>query len=194
MAKGKAPRGLRPDEVALWQKVKQTATPLRPEKLPAEIKDSPSPPDPPQRIETDLRDFRIGRLAPAARPVQNDTAQKPAPLAMDARTFARMKKGKLGIEARLDLHGMTLDQANSALARFIHQAHASGKRLVLVITGKGHDDPHGPFALEQRGALRRQVPLWLTSGPLRSIVLQISQAHRSHGGSGAYYIYLRRKG
>ena len=106
--------------------------------------------------------------------------------------FGKMKRGRLEPEGRLDLHGMTLDQAHPALTRFILSAQASGKRLVLVITGKGKSgEDSGPIP-RPRGALRREVPLWLGSPPLAQAVLQIAHAHLRHGGEGAIYVYLRR--
>ncbi|MFD1195150.1 Smr/MutS family protein [Seohaeicola saemankumensis] len=115
-----------------------------------------------------------------------------APVSMDSKAFVRMKRGKLIPEGRIDLHGMTMDKAHPALTSFILRAQASGKRLVLVITGKGRDrDEGGPIPVP-RGILKHQVPNWLSTPPLAQAVLQISQAHVSHGGAGAYYVYLRR--
>ena len=115
-----------------------------------------------------------------------------APVQMDKKTFARLKRGKLSPEGRIDLHGMTLDRAHPALTAFILSAHARGKRLVLVITGKGKmRDDGGPIPT-RHGVLRHQVPQWLQSPPLSQVVLQIAPAHVSHGGGGAYYVYLRR--
>ena len=87
---------------------------------------------------------------------------------------------------------MRVDSAHPALVRFVMSAHASGKRLVLVITGKGKDrDEPGPMPVP-RGVLRHQVPQWLSLPPLANVVLQVTPAHVSHGGGGAYYVYLRR--
>ena len=87
---------------------------------------------------------------------------------------------------------MTLSQAHPVLMRFILDAHASGKRLVLVITGKGKDrDEGGPIPV-RRGILRHQVPGWLHAPPLGALVLEIREAHLRHGGGGAYYVYLRK--
>ena len=115
-----------------------------------------------------------------------------APVRMDAKSFGKMKKGKLHPEARIDLHGMTLDEAHPALLGFILQSQAMGRRLVLVITGKGKlRDELAPMPVRQ-GVLRHQVPHWLNMTPLRPLILQITAAHISHGGSGAYYVYLKR--
>jgi DNA-nicking Smr family endonuclease len=115
-----------------------------------------------------------------------------APVAMDKKAFTRLKQGKLSPEARLDLHGMTLEQAHPRLNRFILDAHAQGKRLVIVITGKGKSRDEGGPIPTRLGVLRHQVPNWLQQHPLKPHILQITQASQRHGGSGAYYIYLRR--
>jgi DNA-nicking Smr family endonuclease len=115
-----------------------------------------------------------------------------APLLMDAKAHARMTRGKLDPEARIDLHGMTLAQAHPELIHFILTSHSAGCRLVLVITGKGKAKPdHGPIP-QRLGVLRHQVPLWLRQMPVAPCVLQITESHIRHGGGGAYYVYLRR--
>ena len=116
-----------------------------------------------------------------------------AAVAMDRKSFQRLKRGKLSPEARLDLHGMTLDQAHGALTAFILRAHGAGKRLVLIVTGKGKDrDIGGPIPVRY-GVLRHNVPHWLRLPPLTPLVLQVTEAHTRHGGGGAYYVYLRRQ-
>ena len=141
--------------------------------------------------------FRIGSRAPAPPPVV-DRAPDPARALdaatprVDGRTHARLRRGKLRPEARIDLHGMTLAQAHPALARFLLTAHADGKRLVLVITGKGKDRDDGGIMPVRRGILRHQVPDWVRTAPLDAIVLQLTPAHFRHGGDGAYYVYLKR--
>ena len=188
-------RRLRPDEIDLWRKVADTTQRLHPERSP---KDSPRPkPRPEKQPKTRIPDFTLGQtaqpiggthdLAPGLR-----DALERSPVAMDRKTFGRMKKGKLSPEARIDLHGMTLDRAHGALTRFILTQHAKGRRLVLVITGKGKDrDGDGPIPV-RRGVLKHQAPQWLSMPPLAQAVLQVSPAHISHGGDGAYYVYLRR--
>ncbi len=115
-----------------------------------------------------------------------------APVQMDNKSFGKLKRGKMRPEGKIDLHGMTLDRAHPLLTGFVMNAHAQGKRLILVVTGKGKQrDEGGPIPV-RHGVLRHQVPQWLTMQPMKSVVLQIAQAHVSHGGGGAYYVYLRR--
>ena len=111
---------------------------------------------------------------------------------MDKRNFDRLRKGKLAVDGRIDLHGMTLVEAHPRLNAFVRDAHARGKRLLLVITGKGQGSTSNDIMQRQRGVLRHQVPQWLAMPPLAPLVLQVVQASRKHGGTGAYYVYLRR--
>ena len=192
-------RTLRPEEEELWQAVARTAkpmhTPLHRRKL-----DAPPPtpaPVHPAEPKPRLPTFRLGEKArtPATPPGPSRSLAE-APLQMDAKTHARMTRGKLQPEARIDLHGMTLAEAHPELIGFILNAQSAGLRLVLVITGKGKQKPDadtfgGPIP-QRIGVLRHQVPLWLRQMPLGPSVLQITEAHLKHGGSGAFYVYLRR--
>ena len=187
-------KGLSAEDRALWDKVAATTTPLERRKIdPAPAPKAPKPkPAPAQPIAP----FRIEgggknpghHLAPSVAERVND-----APVRMHHGTHKKMVKGKLSPEGRIDLHGLTLAAAHPRLTRFILDAHAQGKRLVLVITGKGRDrDEDGPIPI-RRGVLRHQVPSWLAAPPLGAVVLDIRTAHLKHGGDGAYYVYLKRQ-
>lgn len=114
---------------------------------------------------------------------------------MDRTLHRIMMRGKLEPEARIDLHGMTVVEAHQALVGFILGAHARGLRLVLVITGKGRKpgpDIAAPMPA-RRGVLKHEVPIWLRAAPLGGLILELRESHRRHGGSGAYYVYLRKR-
>lgn len=191
------------DDLAIWNRVARSANPLHPKRQP--VIDLPKPdtarvspkPKPESR---QIPEFRIGQAARYDHSKGHDLGhtleQRLAadPLRMDKKVFGRMKKGKLRPERKIDLHGMTLDRAHPALSRFIIAAHADGCRLVLVVTGKGKKkkDDYGPIPTP-RGVLRNQVPQWLRMAPLGALVLQVTDAHVSHGGAGAYYVYLARR-
>jgi DNA-nicking Smr family endonuclease len=104
---------------------------------------------------------------------------------LDEPTLEKLAKGRLPIEGRVDLHGMTQDEAYSLLFSFLHRAHAGGIRYVLVITGKGSSSGGD-------GVLRRVVPAWLSTAAFRPLVSSHDHAARNHGGSGALYIRMRR--
>ena len=194
-------RSLSPEEQDLWRSVACTARAMHGPSLPR----APHPAEPPAQpdpaplahAKPRLSHFLLGErhrsperrdLAPALPELLDQ-----APLRMDAGTHAKMTRGKLQPEARIDLHGMTLAEAHPELIRFILNAQSQGLRLVLVITGKGkRRDDAGPIP-QRIGALRHQVPHWLHLPPLGPAVLQVSEAHLKHGGGGAYYVYLRRR-
>ena len=189
------PRHLSSEERALWDRVADTAQALDPVRaldIPAAIAPKPKPmisPDP-------LPYFNIGQRVDQKRgndvlPGIADRLSR-APLNMDNKAFGKMKRGKLKPEARIDLHGMTMDQAHPELMGFILNSQAMGRRLVLVITGKGKmRDDGGPIPARQ-GVLRHQVPQWMALPPISQAILQVTPAHLTHGGHGAYYVYLRR--
>jgi DNA-nicking Smr family endonuclease len=191
-------RHLSPEEAELWSSVARTARPLHTH-LPQQLPPTDPTPDPPPltRAKPRISSFQLGEKhrTPEKRelaPTLPDLLGQ-APLRMDAGTHAKMTRGKLQPEARIDLHGMTLAEAHPELIRFILNAHAAGLRLVLVITGKGkRRDDLGPIP-QRTGALRHQVPHWLHLPPLGPAVLQVTESHLKHGGSGAYYVYLRRR-
>ncbi|MFV0384994.1 Smr/MutS family protein [Paracoccus sp. (in: a-proteobacteria)] len=201
-------RGLTPEEGELWSRIARTAKPMHPagpQPVPRPLPEplwptAPSghrPTPPVSGPAVSGPEIDIGRMA--AMPPASRFAHAPTPaerlasvaLRMDHKTHKRMTKGKLRPEARLDLHGMTLAAAHPELIAFILSCHAAGRRLVLVITGKGRGD-HGPLPTRP-GALRHQVPVWLHQPPLAAVVQQVTAAHYRHGGEGAYYVYLRKR-
>lgn len=186
-------RNLRPEELELWQAVARTARPMHAPRPHLPLPEAPPAPaeDAKQPARPRLAPFRAGEKAPLARPHDLVPPLAHAPLRMDAKTHGKMTRGKLVPEARLDLHGMTLAEAHPELIRFLMNAQDEGLRLVLVITGKGRE-MHDPVP-RPMGALRHQVPHWLRLPPLSHAVLQVAEAHLKHGGSGAFYVYLRRR-
>lgn len=187
-------RRLTPEEAELWKRVTEQTSKLHANHTPPEL-----PLSKPKVLRTHVKfePFDLGTKAKSLKPkydVLSGLSEQvgKSPVAMDRKSFTKMKRGKLGPEGKIDLHGMTVDQAHPALTRFLLRAQADGKRLVLVITGKGKAKPDtGPIPV-RHGVLKHQVPQWLKLAPLSQIVLQVSEAHISHGGTGAYYIYLRR--
>ena len=104
---------------------------------------------------------------------------------LDRRTAERFRRGRMDIDGRIDLHGMTQAQAHGALAAFIHRAWAEGRRCVLLITGKG--------GFSGGGVLRQTAPRWLSEPVLARMILAVEQAQAKDGGDGAFYVLLRRR-
>ncbi len=105
---------------------------------------------------------------------------------LDARSAERLRRGEMPIEARLDLHGHTQDEAQEALLAFVERAWRARRRTLLVITGKGRRG-------EGEGVLRAAVPRWLNAAPLRRHLLAFARAQPKDGGAGALYLLLRRQ-
>ncbi|WP_128255070.1 Smr/MutS family protein [Falsirhodobacter deserti] len=189
-------RTLRPEEEELWQAVARTAHAMHPARRNPAPQQPEQPPGAQKADRPPLPDFAIGTKT-AGRPhdIAPTLREQIAahPLKMDARQFARMSRGKLSPEARIDLHGMTLAEAHPELVHFILDSHRRGMRLVLVITGKGKVRDEGGPIPTRTGVLRHQVPQWLRLPPLGPLVQQVAEAHLKHGGMGAYYVYLRRR-
>lgn len=191
-------RRLSEEDEALWARVTATASRL--------ATDTATTPMPPPASVPERRSL------PAATAVIAPTSQQPAALPrtswdlatdpglapdrphphMDRRRYEKLRRGRIEPEARLDLHGMTLNAAHGALIAFVLDAHARGLRTVLVITGKGRRGGADSHAPERHGVLRHAVPHWLGAPPLVARVLQVAPAHVRHGGEGACYVHLRR--
>lgn len=189
-------RKLSQDELELWQRVAEKTKRIHRDRMVAPVPVKPKP-SPEKRNRPHIEPFTLGQSAKdhvaghaLLGPVEDRV--NGAPLRMDRKTFTRMKRGKHKPEAKLDLHGMTVDRAHPALTRFILSAQSSGKRLVLVVTGKGKHRDDGDPIPKPVGILRHQVPQWLALPPLAQAVLQVTSAHIAHGGGGAYYVYLRK--
>ena len=189
-------RRLTEDERALWRKVASTTSRRAPKPPVAPEADPPAPREMDLRTETALPPSPRSILKPLGRreaQIALPSAPPPAPSGLDRATETRLRKGRKDPEARLDLHGMTAQRAHAALTRFVSQSRAQGLRLVLVITGKGGPAAPRAFGDPSPGVLRREAPVWLSTEPLASMVVNVSQAHPRHGGGGALYVYLKRK-
>ena len=104
----------------------------------------------------------------------------------------------MAADAALDLHGYRQAEAFEVLRRFLHRAQADGARVVLVVTGKGgrsgsFDGSSPALGAGEGGVLKRSVPLWLSQPDFRMLVIGYEEAAKTHGGSGALYVRLRRR-
>jgi len=215
-------KGLKPEDAALWERVARSVDSRMPDKPgPEEFRKLVEDALHPARAPEEGRDLRrpaggpktgASAVSPSARPVPPELSrrleQARAPAAsgaaagsLDRRTRQRMARGNVDIEARLDLHGMGIEQARMRLRAFLAECRLRGMRTVLVITGKGaspyarhtlhgYDHWHAP---ERRGRLRRLVPEWLHEPDIAHHVAGFQPAHPMHGGGGAFYVRLRRK-
>ncbi len=112
---------------------------------------------------------------------------------VDRNTAEKFRKGKMPVEAQLDLHGYTQDEALHALRQFIPAAWGEGRRVVLIVTGKGARSEENILTGKKRGVLQEAVPRWLNLPDLRPHLVMFCHAAPEDGGFGALYVLLRRK-
>ncbi len=173
------------DDLDLWRGIARTARPLRKRNEHADAKRPAG--DKPQRAAAEEPAPERPRVLPRRRAPE---VRPPPPLAagagadVDRRTADRLKRGKLPIEGRLDLHGMTQEEARAAVSGFIAAGVAAGRRCVLVITGKGSG--------RDGGVLRQGLPGWLNEPANRTRLIAFAPAQPQHGGHGAMYLLLKR--
>jgi len=184
-----ARRNLRPEELKLWQKVARTV----------KQKIDVSKPKP---IETEenFGEMLSGQMyrTPQAKPNRPSAAKAtntqrklmdetpesvPNSPVLNRETDRRIRRGQVAVDARLDMHGYTQVKARVALMRFLHHHRSLGARTVLVITGKGKLG---------EGVIRSKLFDWLNEPDVRVHVASYAQSHQKHGGSGAFYLFLRR--
>jgi len=162
----------------LWSKVARSAVPLKGHSHPEE------PEEPfvfnPDGLSEEPKNYLSGLAMPQPAPRKKELVVRK----LDEPTRSKLAKGRLEIHGRIDLHGLTQDEAYGLLLAFLHRAYASGQRYVLVITGKGSSG---------EGVLRRSVPKWFSTPPFRSLVGSFEDAARHHGGHGAMYVRLRKR-
>lgn len=127
-------------------------------------------------------------LVPRNKVKKNQSSQ------LDRRTSDKLRKGKMPIEARLDLHGMSREVAHDAVTNFIISSQERGLRTVIIITGKGKSkSTSDDWLVKGKGVLKENVPYWLEGIELRPYVLKFMSAQPKDGGTGALYVYLKRQ-
>ena len=182
------PTGRHDDEEILWEKVTQSVRRMNPQPAFQTPKQRGGPKtrtkktslnNRSQSVQTGhakaktlpdkkmLADFRLGETS-----------------GIDRNSARRMQRGQAPIEDRLDLHGLSQEQAQKEVTAFIGNAVQKNFRHVLIITGKGRDG---------HGILREKVPEWLKAAPLCYNLNAISYAQPKDGGTGALYIRLKRQ-
>ncbi len=184
------PGDLSQEDRDLWRHVTRDAKPLKKREPAPGAAPEPAAPVPEAKPKT-AKPAQLERAAPRPAPPAPVKPAAPAlrhgrAAGVDRRSAQRLTRGQLPVEAALDLHGHTQDQAHAALERFLSEAQARGLRCVLVITGKGTTKEAG-------GVLRGQVPRWLNEPANRARILAFDYAQPKDGGLGALYVLIRRK-
>ncbi len=195
-------RRLAPEDLYLWRLVTHGVARLRAEVQPPAkpvAAEQAEPPPPPPRMAGKGKQKAAITSPPPPKP-KKPQSKELAPgnlIDMDRSTAEKFRRGRMDIEGRLDLHGMTAAQAQSAVGRFIAASHHLGRRCVLIITGKGmRSRAAAPWLRAEEGedgVLRSGLPRWLNEPSLRPMVLAVTPAQPQHGGQGAVYVLLKRQ-
>lgn len=98
----------------------------------------------------------------------------------------RLHNGEFSIQGHIDLHGLTVESAREAFENFLKKSIATGKRMILIIHGRGLSSPAKPI-------LKTKVIKWLTTGCWRKWVMAFTSARLCDGGAGATYVLLRKR-
>lgn len=168
-------RDLTGTERKLWNSVARTVAPLPERKIPGL----------PETKEPDL-------ALPAPNPIRGETKVAPimprrSPLQpADPQREKLVARGRLAIDAVLDLHGLRQAEADKRTTAFITRAALLEHRVLLVITGKGSKEGE-----QGRGVLKKRFLQGIEMGQFGGAVSSVRQAHQRHGGAGAFYVFLR---
>ena len=95
----------------------------------------------------------------------------------------------------IDLHGYTLDEANKTIENFINKAFSENINKLIIVTGKGlhSENEKDPYVSKELGILKYSVPEFISNNNnLMSKIYEITDAKIEDGGSGAFYIYLKK--
>ncbi len=155
---------LNDEDRKIWQQVARTVRPL-------------SAPKPQTKLKTNLQAHI--HLPPAPTPIIHKRAGD-----IQTRADRKVRRGQIQIERTIDLHDLTAAAAFATLKRRLLLAHECSHRTVLIITGKGQN---------LKGILRQSLPTWLNDPSIRQIISSTAQAHIKHGGTGAMYVFLKRR-
>jgi DNA-nicking Smr family endonuclease len=174
------------DDAVLFKRAMRSVTPIRASGRVV----LPPVPTAPGRLLRQRRQWASGSDLPAPPAISDHYV--PAAAARDPTFFVKtgrgpdlirdLKRGKWPMQASLDLHGSTLEEARTRLDRFLSSCVAHGIRSVQVVHGKGLGSKNGQSVLKQ------PVRLWLTQ---IDAVLAYVECQEIHGGAGAVQVLLR---
>ena len=115
---------------------------------------------------------------------------------LDKDKFFFKKDENLNLFKTIDLHGLSLDDANKKIDEFINICFVKKIKKIIVITGKGNRSQtiNNPYISKDLSILKNSVPEFIKSNQnLMKMIKTIEEAKIEDGGSGAFYIYLKNK-
>ncbi|MEO1042632.1 MAG: Smr/MutS family protein [Pseudomonadota bacterium] len=174
MSRGR--RQLTSSERSLWNTVARTVTPIQ-----STVASNSAP------TGTVVPEVVAKRATKAAKDAPRPKGAGSPINSGDPRRAQLVGRGRLAIDAVIDLHGMRQEEADRATSAFIAKGVRRGHRVLLVITGKGSKaGEHGG-----RGVLRQRFLQRIELGAYGPGVTSVRAAHQRHGGRGAFYVFLK---
>ncbi len=113
---------------------------------------------------------------------------------LEDKDFKEVKKVNINLNL-LDLHGYSLESANKEVEKFIEKSFAEGFNKLKIITGKGlhSENEKNPYVSNDLSILKNSVPEFIKNNKnLTTKIIDIKEASNNDGGSGAFYIYLKK--
>ena len=113
---------------------------------------------------------------------------------LEDKDFKEVKKVNINLNL-LDLHGYSLESANKEVEKFIEKSFAEGFNKLKIITGKGlhSENEKNPYVSNDLSILKNSVPEFIKNNKnLTTKIIEIKEASNNDGGSGAFYIYLKK--
>ena len=111
-----------------------------------------------------------------------------------------LKKGKIKIDRRIDLHGYGLLEAEEKLKNEVVKNYNRNKRCLLFVTGKGINPKNNKSEFSEKkspklfhGKIKNSIIAWVENNQLKKYILTYQVAGAEHGGDGALFVYLRKK-
>lgn len=196
------PRGLSTAEQAAWAHLASSVKPLPGKKRPSpprtgageqpKVGAAASPPAAAAKMPKPAKPAAKSH-APLQQAAHRPSLLKGEDGGLDSHWDRRMKAGRLEPDLTLDLHGHTLDTAFDRIMAGLDQARMMGARVVLVVAGRERPvDPADRMA--KRGAIRAKLLDWLAASRHADAITAVRRAHIRHGGEGALYLILKRRG
>lgn len=177
------PRRLSPEEQDIWARLARSVTPLSGKAAPAPVDEAPGP-----------AMARVMAQPHVAAPVSRPQPRRAPTPVLDTSWERRIGNGTLAPDAVIDLHNHSLDAAHARLNHALGAAVAKGQRVLLVVTGNPRPAHIGPVGHKGRGAIRAEIGDWLALSGHAEQIASVRTAHPRHGGKGALYVILRRRG
>jgi DNA-nicking Smr family endonuclease len=103
---------------------------------------------------------------------------------------------KIRTTRTFDLHGYSLDEANKKIKDLIYESYNKEVRKLIIVTGKGlhSENEKDPYISKDLGILKHSVPQYIEgNNELMSMINEIQDANIEDGGSGAFYIFLKKR-